>query len=80
MADESIEAYHHFNKIHSSSQFSVIKSGLSKQYHLKDMYNRLDLPEQKNIIILHPFTYTKKVTNIRLKKQQTTDLCLCACV
>jgi hypothetical protein len=32
--------------------------------YLKDMYNRFDLPEQKNIMVGHPFIYNTNINSI----------------
>ena len=53
-------------KTETETYTKEIKS--SQQYHLKDMYNRLDLPEQKNIIIVHPFIYKRNTFTESEKK------------
>lgn len=43
-----------------------------KENDLKDMYNRFDLPEQKNIMVLHPFIYNEQQLRLVRQKGATT--------
>lgn len=42
------------------------------QFYLKDEDNRLDLPEQKNVMVLHPFLYKYKQFKHHNRKKSKT--------